>query len=631
MGYRGRLNLPALSLCLLAAGPGSALAQAPYRQVERITEIAALSTGQIVGQVHDEAGAPIEGVVVSALGSSTAFAVSDRSGQFSLRQLPPGPYLVRAHREGYLTVRGTIVDVRPSSRTPSSLTMHREGTASAPAVAEAAVGATAIGAAPEGTSEATERGESSLAWHLRRLKRTVLRDADGMPTLPDDAHSFTDPWDFLGHAVEQSARAAGAFFSDIHLDGQVDLLTTSAFDSPGDLLQMDRNRGVAFFSVGSNVGEHGAWSVRAAMNQNDLDSWSVAGSYAARAGVLHRYEAGSSFSFQGYQTASTAAFAALPDSARSVGTVFGYDEWSITPRLAVGYGANFGFYNYLAEPSLLSPRVSASFALTPSWHVRGLAARQLSAPGAQEFLPPTRASWLPPQRTFSPLSREGFRTQGLAHYEVGLNHHLHGATIGVRAFRQLVDDQLVTLFRLRQPDGPPEALGHYYVGTAGDANVDGVAVSVSHTLSSSLRGSIEYSLASAQWVGGPPAADGTLLARVTPSLLPGEGAGRQQIHDVLTSLETEVPQTATRLVVFYRFNTAFVNAEDGSTDGGLDGRFELQVNQSLPFMSFMHSQWEMLVAVRNMFHEMTPGASVYDEILVVRPPKRIVGGLTVRF
>jgi hypothetical protein len=39
----------------------------------------------------------------------------------------------------------------------------------------------------------------------------------------------------------------------------------------------------------------------------------------------------------------------------------------------------------------------------------------------------------------------------------------------------------------------------------------------------------------------------------------------------------------------------------------------------------------MLVAVRHLFYESTPGASIYDEILVVRPPKRIVGGLTVRF
>ena len=85
----------------------------PSAKPSAITELATITTGQIVGQVHDEAGSPIEGVVVSALGSANAFAVSDKLGQFSLRQLPPGPYLVRAHREGYLTVRGTIIDVRP--------------------------------------------------------------------------------------------------------------------------------------------------------------------------------------------------------------------------------------------------------------------------------------------------------------------------------------------------------------------------------------------------------------------------------------------------------------------------------------------------------------------------------------
>ena len=49
----------------------------------------------------------------------------------------------------------------------------------------------------------------------------------------------------------------------------------------------------------------------------------------------------------------------------------------------------------------------------------------------------TRASWLPPQRTFSPLSRDGFRTQDLEHYEGGVDRLLNGATIGVRAFRPL--------------------------------------------------------------------------------------------------------------------------------------------------------------------------------------------------
>ncbi len=103
------------------------------------------------------------------------------------------------------------------------------------------------------------------------------------------------------------------------------------------------------------------------------------------------------------------------------------------------------------------------------------------------------------------------------------------------------------------------------------------------------------------------------------------------MHDVATSLEAAVPQTATKVVVFYRLNSAFVRAVDLESSRGLDGRFELQINQSLPFMNFMRSHWEMLVGVRNMFHESLSSASTYDELLVVRPPKRIVGGLTVRF
>jgi hypothetical protein len=39
----------------------------------------------------------------------------------------------------------------------------------------------------------------------------------------------------------------------------------------------------------------------------------------------------------------------------------------------------------------------------------------------------------------------------------------------------------------------------------------------------------------------------------------------------------------------------------------------------------------MLVAVRNFFHERTADQSIYDELLVVRPPKRLVGGITMMF
>ena len=76
-----------------------------------------------------------------------------------------------------------------------------------------------------------------------------------------------------------------ALFSDLSLGGQVNLLTTGAFDNPLQLLQLDRTSSVAFFSVGAPVGSHGDWTVRAAMNQSDLSSWMLAGSYVVKAPV----------------------------------------------------------------------------------------------------------------------------------------------------------------------------------------------------------------------------------------------------------------------------------------------------------------------------------------------------------
>jgi hypothetical protein len=64
---------------------------------------------------------------------------------------------------------------------------------------------------------------------------------------------------------------------------------------------------------------------------------------------------------------------------------------------------------------------------------------------------------------------------------------------------------------------------------------------------------------------------------------------------------------------------------------GVDSRFGVQVHQSLPFMDFSTAKWEMLLGVRNFFREASSDQSVYDELLVVHPPKRIVGGLTMRF
>jgi hypothetical protein len=105
----------------------------------------------------------------------------------------------------------------------------------------------------------------------------------------------------------------------------------------------------------------------------------------------------------------------------------------------------------------------------------------------------------------------------------------------------------------------------------------------------------------------------------------------ERFHDVTSVMETQIPEIAARVYLALRMNTAFARAAGDTQRPGFDTRFDLQVNQALPFSPFPNTEWELLLAVRNLFREALGGDSAYDELLVVRPPKRIVGGLLVRF
>lgn len=627
MGTPRSLVLPALFVWFsgLAASVSSAQPSdltADPQGSTRITQIATLATGTITGQVLDDTGQPLPDVVVSAVGGTTSFALSDRTGQFTLRSLTPGPYLIRAHLDGYVSARQSIVTVRPSARTVSTFTLRRMASPGQPGLL--AAGASEV-AAPE-----AERGrdEGETAWRLRRLKRSILKSETGLEGLSArDDWFVTESLQFLGRAFESSARMAGSLFTHSPFVGEVNLLTTGAFDAPGELLQLERTRGVAFFSVGAPVGGHGDWNVKAALNHGDLSSWIVAGNYVTRAPARHRYQLGMSYGLHRYEGGNIAALAAITETARNVGAVYAYDDWKLSDRLSIGYGGHYAHYDYLQDPAHLSPRLSATFNITERVHLRAVAARRVTAPGAEEFLPPARAQVLPPQRTFAPVTADGvLLPEDMQHYEVGVERTLEGVTIGVRAFQQTIDDQLVTVFGLRGEGSVAAEIGHYFVGSAGNVDVQGWGVTVAHALTPHLRGSFDYSLSTADW-GAARTGDSARLARRVPSAVRDD----ERVHDFTTALETDVPVSATRVFVLYKMNSAYTRADDAAATPGLDGRWDVQVIQGLPFLNFTSAQWEMLVGIRNLFRESFSETSVYDELLVARPPKRLVGGITVKF
>ena len=610
-------------------------------QLRPVTRVASIVAGSIHGTVQDEQGAPVAGATVSALGASTAFAVSDRSGRFEMRTLSPGPYLLRAHLSGFVASSGQVVEIRPSARASSSIALRHVNAASTPAsypVLAAGVGAVpdvpalapTPAADPAGTAGTTgDDDHGELAWRLRHARRTILKDA----TLPPDSVAGVDaPADgngfggqnVFGRVTNSSARLASNFFAATPFSGQVNLLTTGSFDTPQQLFTADNfAHNTAYLALGAPVGEHADWTVRAALTQGDIASWIVAGEYTTRASARHRYDIGLSYSTQRYEGGNFATLRDITDGSRNAGAIYAFDTFSISPILALTYGGRYARYDYLDGGSLISPRVALTVEPADRFRISAMMSSRAVAPGAEEFIPRIDSGiLLPPQRTFSSIAAgRPFEAERTNHMEVEVERDIASATVSLRAFRQHVNNQIVTLFGVNMPDAPP-AVGHYFLGKVGDADAAGLSAGIRAAIAGRVHGAVEYSMTRTQ----ATSADLGYMLVLAPSTL---RLDREHIHDVATSIETDVPETSTRVVVLYRVSNAFAHA--AAQAPSLDARFDVQVRQSLPFMDFSNAKWEMLVAVRNFFYETAADQSVYDELLVVHPPKRIVGGLTLKF
>jgi hypothetical protein len=627
--------IPAAAIAIFVLDAPGTYAQTPVSYTR-----SAFPSGAVEGRVLDEQQAPIAGAMVSVIGRATATATTGRDGRFTLRELPYGPYILTVHSRGFWRAHGRTIQVvsskvsvpeillaRADADVENPVEVREDASTRVPASSEApqlaGFGSTAPSTSAEET--ATERSSASTsegetAWRLRHLPRSILKDTSAGGAW-SEAESEEYAWAGR-HAFGALSAVPLAFFSELPLSGQFNLMTTDSFDRPGDLFGTGAApRSIAYIAVNTKAAG-GAWAVQGAMTQGDLASWIVAGSYKSIHSPRHAYELGMSYSTQRYDGGNVTALSAIHDNARNVGAVYGADEWTISPRLVVGYGAEYARYDYLGGAGSLSPRVSVTVPLD-SVRLKALVSSRAVVPGAEEFAPSIAGVWLPPERTFSSLAADGrFTQERTRHMQVSIERDLApGVAVALRGFTQRVDDQLVEIFGVNLPGRPETPLGHYHVGTAGDVHARGWGVAMIQE-AGHLRGAIEYTVASASW---SPAADGTFLRRVRSTLA-------DNVYDLQTWVEATIPQTATRVYAKYRMNSAFWGDDlDVPTQPNANARFNVRVHQALPFLRFSNADWEMLLDVRNTFREAFAEASVYDEAFAIRAPKRVVGGLLVKF
>lgn len=652
----------------VAAGQAVRLEERP--QVVRSPEMvsASLSAGWIEGTVTDDRSRPIRGAAVSAQGRELLLVETDGTGRFAISNVPAGTYLLRVQGRGFTASKREFLQVMPARGTRHVIRLRRAGPqttgvetpagqtpilAAGMTLSQVAAGTDTAAAAPAAGDESpvpNDHDHSATAWRLRHLKRSVLRDVttqyaddfgnnNGSFSGASGGSVYDGVWDERARFERNSwayelGRATASVLNGTALSGRVQLLSASSFDAPFELFSSNEMPvGIAYFSLGAPVSTKTTWTVEGAVTQGDVSSWFVHGSYATILADTHGMDVGSSYSRQRYDGANPVALAAFRDESgsRNVGGVHVYDRWTLSHRALLTYGGRYEHYDYLDKPGLFSPSISLAVAPFDRTWIRATVAQRMAAPGAEEFVPQSLGGLaLPPQRTFAPLGLQArLGSERMRAVNIALERDIASWIVGVRTFYQGVSDQLVTVFDPRLVnDGRPVDLGHYGVATGGNFAATGWGATLSRPLGSYLRGSLDYRNVEATWLtqGSPR----VLLRNGAPSAM---RTPTERIHDLLFRLESEVPQTATRMLATYKFNNAYAGADATNPEPVSGARFDVQIYQGLPFMKFTHARWELLVAVRNLFHDPLEDSmrSIYDELLVVRPPKRVVGGLTVQF
>lgn len=555
--------------------------------------------GGLVGWVESTRGAPVAGAVISVFGKGISggsiLTLSDSEGQFILPSLPAGSYTLRALGTGHLPSAAERVTVLPNrdSLFTLSLTPVSEG-----------------GDAGEGTAaeEEDDPGTVDLSeWHwlMRHKRRSVLETAQHDLAVPEDAA--------MGTTVVSSAPPRYASLDP--MGGRVELMALS--NRAGDAGRAATGAGGLPTGMGTlklqgqlSNGVH--WSVGGLLAEAEGRTWRTAAEFVLQPGGGHEIQTGAGAG-GGY---TRALLPGEHDSAgdRAVGAFFVKDRWQINKRLAATVGARYTYIGFLSDAHHADAIVQVEMRGSRGTVIQGSVATRTLAPGGDLLTLSTVSA--SPAITWAHLD-EGLRPSRTVHMEMGIDHSFRsGGRVGAFVFREQTRDQLWTAFQ----DGH-----RLRVRNAGTVGAHGLGVTAGHQFGSLVKGSVTYTFGRGSRIETP----------FLGVLAPVSQLEDARFHDVVARLETFIGFTNTRVAALYRVNS-LADEDERPSAASLDGRptttrFDVQVTQGLPFMQpLTRADWDLLVAVSNMFYEVSEGG-FFDELAVQDPPTRVVGGISVRF
>ena len=545
---------------------------------------AAASNGGVLGWVEDSRGMPVSGAVISLFrgGASGAGLVtlSDSAGRFFLPSLPAGSYTLRALRSGHAPAPMRQVVVLPNQDATFTVSL------------------TPLSDAAARTSELKVSGAEEAAreakWVLRHKRRSVLETRREAPV------------ESAGDQPEE-ARLLASFLPD--LDGTVEVVASPSAMGVGS--HDDREPGsLSVLRLKGRIAESGRWTLGGVMAERESTTWRMAAEFVIEPMEGHEVRAASGYGSR-YVRAQGLAGGGLHD--RGVGTLSVDDRWEITEGVTAGVGGRFSYVGFLGDTNHFDPSASLEIQGPDLTTFRATVYARTVAPGGDILTLTSLAS--APAMNFAVLDG-GLRAERLTRYELAMDQQVGGTSVGTFMYYEGIRDQLANVF-----EGAKDARA-LRIFNGGNAATGGLGVTIGRCFGDSVRGSMSYTYGRSWRNATRPDVHGGFVG---PSLQGGD------VHDLAARVETVIEGTDTRVVAYYRLNRMMPDGHEGSVAALTNRRFDVQLSQGLPFLgAFTRADWNFLLAVRNLFYETTEGA-LLDEMAVTNPPKRVLGGISVRF
>lgn len=541
------------------------------------------SAGSVMGWVEDSRGLPVAGALVSffakGMRGGGLVAFSDDSGRFALPSLPAGSYTVRAVGRGLKAAQAQRITVLPNQDSILSLSLASFG---------------------ELTEKESEDKAREWKWLVRHKTRSVLEQAGSEVAASDRVTTGFE-------------RGSDAVLPEI--GGSVEVMTNglarpgSEF-SPGDLLS-----GTGALRLEGRIADVATFTVGGLVAESEDTTWRMGAEVVVEPGGGHEIRTGA-----GYGTRYVRPLMDVgPDvrlDAGTVGALFIEDRWTINDNVTATFGGRHSYIGFVTgDRNHVDPMLAFEIKGTGDTTMQASAEARTIVPGGDLLTLSTLS--VAPAIVYADLGGS-LSPEQLKRYRLGIDRRIGDAHVGMRAFREETRNQLVNTF-----SGPRTARS-LRIDNRGAVTTQGLTIDVGHGIGHVVRGSVAYSFGTLRH----DAAGTASLALASDPL--GVGAGR--FHDVTAQLETFIEPTDTRLVAFYRVNVVHADGPDADRVASKrNARFDVQLSQGLPFLGGLtRADWDLLVAVRNMFYEPAEGGML-DEMAVLNAPTRFMGGVSVRF